>query len=71
MSSAKTAPGSWESLILFPSQNPERATQFHVELTGIVSGSQARINSQASSALINVLDSDFPNGTIQFNKDEM
>lgn len=52
-------------------QVPERADQFHVDLTEIISGSHARINSQARSAVVNVLDSDFPNGTIAFSKDSM
>jgi len=42
-----------------------------VDLTEIISGSQARINNQARFAVVNVLDSDFPNGTIAFSKDSM
>ena len=42
-----------------------------MDLTEIISGSQARINSQTRSAVVNVLDSDFPNGTIAFSKDSM
>ncbi|PFX17387.1 G-protein coupled receptor 98 [Stylophora pistillata] len=48
---------------------PERASKFHVDLNGIVSGSQARINPQFRSAVINVLESDYPNGTVAFHKD--
>ena len=50
-------------------QIPERASKFHVDLNGIVSGSQARINPQFRSAVINVLESDYPNGTVAFHKD--
>ena len=58
-------------LISFVFQKPERAAEFHVDLTGIASGNQALINRQLSSALIKVLESDFPNGTISFPKDVM
>ena len=50
-------------------QTPERASKFYVDLIKIVSGNQARIDSQFSSAVINVLESDYPNGTIAFHKD--
>jgi len=48
-----------------------RAAQFHVDLTGVVSGSQALINSLFRSALIKVVESDFPNGTISLPEDVM
>lgn len=50
-------------------QTPERAFKFYVDLDDIVSGNQARIDSQFRSAVINVLESDYPNGTIAFHKD--
>ena len=50
-------------------QKPERAGTFHVDLTEIVSGNQALINSQFRSATINVLKSDYPDGTIAFSQD--
>ncbi|XP_015763361.1 PREDICTED: G-protein coupled receptor 98-like [Acropora digitifera] len=65
------APGESEKDLIIRLKNDnkaERKGQFHVRLTGIQSGSQALIG-PANSALVIVLDSDYPNGTIQFAKD--
>ncbi|XP_068693739.1 adhesion G-protein coupled receptor V1-like isoform X3 [Montipora foliosa] len=53
---------------LINDNKPERKGEFHVNLTKINSGSQALIVSP-SSATVMVLDSDYPDGTIQFSKD--